>query len=82
MQLQIDIINIKFGMKLSQQLDILLWNLCRKCQLPELKMKKNLIDDFYRVTGETNCYTVSTSHEYLRRVWNQFVENQFLESSL
>ena len=45
MQLRIDIINFKFGIKLSQQQDIL-WKLYQKCQLPEIESKKNLIDDF------------------------------------
>ena len=70
MQLQIDIITIKFVFKLSQQQDIL-WKLCLKCQLPEIQNDKNFINGFYEVTGATNCYTVSTSHEYLRSRWNR-----------
>ena len=41
MQLQIDIITFKFGIKLSQQQDKL-WKLYRKCQFPERKSDKNL----------------------------------------
>ena len=63
MQLQIDINTIKFGIMRSQQQDIL-WKLYRKCQLAELKSDK--IDDFSKVASATNCYTVSTCHEYLR----------------
>ena len=64
MQLQIDKISIKFGIKLSQQQDSL-WKLYRKCQLPKIKSDKNLIDDFNKVTGAMNCYTMSTCNEYL-----------------
>ena len=65
MQLQIAIITIKFGIKLSQHQDIL-WQLYRKCQLPEIRTDKSLIDDFCKVTGATNGYTVSSCHEYLK----------------
>ena len=81
MQLQIDIITIKFGIKLSQQQDIL-WKLYLKCQLPERKSDKNLIDDFYKVTGATNCYTVSTCNEYLRSRWNRIFKNALTTTTL
>ena len=81
MQLQIDIITIKFGIKLSQQQDIL-WKLYRKCQLPEIKSDKNLIDDFYKVTGAINCYTVSTCNEYLRSRWNRIFKNALTTTPL
>ena len=81
MQLQIDIITIKFGIKLSQQQDIL-WKLYQKCQLPEIKSDKNLIDDFYKVTGAINCYTVSTCNEYLRSRWNRIFKNALTTTPL
>ena len=59
------IIIIKFGNNLSQQMDVL-WKLYRKCQLPGIKSDQKFIDDFYKVIGPPNCYTVSTGHEYLR----------------
>ena len=81
MQLQIDIITIKFGIKLSQQQDIL-WKLYRKCQLPEIRSNKNLIDDFYKVTGAINCYMVSTCNEYLRSRWNRIFKNALTTTPL
>ena len=64
----------------SQQQDIL-WKLYRKCQLPEIKSDKNLIDDFYEVTGAINCYTVSTCNEYLSR-WNRIFKNALTTTPL
>ena len=81
MQLQIDIITIKFGIKLSQKQDIL-WKLYRKCQLPEIKSDKNLIDDFYQVTGAINCYRVSTCNEYLRNRLNRIFKNALTTTPL
>ena len=65
----------------SQQQDIL-WKLYRKCQLPEIKSDKNLIDDFYKVTGAINCYTVSTCNEYLRSRWNRIFKNALTTTPL
>ena len=81
MQLQTDIITIKFVIKLPQQQDIL-WKLYRKCQLPEIKSDKNLIDDFYKVTGAMNCYTVSTCNEYLRSRWNRIFKEALTTTPL
>ena len=53
MQLQLDIITIKFRIKVSQQQDIL-WKMHQKCQLPERKSDKNPINYFHKVTGATN----------------------------
>ena len=74
MQLHIDIITIKFGIKISQQQDKLL-KMYRNCQLPEIKSDKNLTDDFYKVTGAKDCYTVSSCHRYLRSRWNRKFKN-------
>ena len=46
------------------------------------KKNKNLIDDFYKVTGATNCYTVSTCHEYLRSRWNSIFKNALTTTPL
>ena len=81
MQLQIDIITIKFGVKLSQHQDIL-WELYRKCQLLEIKTDKNLIDDLCKVTGATNGYTVSTCREYLKSRWNRLFKNALTATPL
>ena len=72
MQLHIDIITIKIGIKLSQQQDFLR-KLYPKCQLPEIKSDKN--HNFYKVTGATKCNTVSTCHELLRSRWNRIFQN-------
>ena len=79
MQLQIDIITIKFGIMRSQQQDIL-WKLYRKCQFTELKSDK--IDDFSKVASATNCYTVSTCHEYLRSRWNRIFKKSLTTTPL
>ena len=71
MQLQIDIITIKFGIKLSQQQDIL-WELYRKCQLPEIKSHKNLIDDFYK-SSETGVITPGFNVRPLEQVVSKTV---------
>ena len=57
MQLQIDNITVNFGINLSRHLDIM-WKLCRKCQLTEMKTDKKLIDVFFKVRGATNGFTV------------------------
>ena len=46
------------------------------------KSDKNLIDYFYKVTGGTICYTVSTYHEYLRSRWNIIFKNALTTTPL
>ena len=50
--------------------------------LPEMKSDKKLIDDFSKVTGATNCYTVSSCYEYLRSRWNRIFKNALTTTPL
>ena len=45
-------------------------------------MIKNLIDDFHKVADATNCYTVSTCHEYLRSRWSRILKNALTTTPL